>query len=342
MGIFVRDATTWQDASVTGSTTLRPHVHNGVAFQPCREVWIHNGAGWESAYQFDITAPTASRPTTTKLANGATMQVNYGAITDSGAGVTSVTLERYHVVRGLASSTTTQTTIYSGAATASVAGGTFVDSIANGIRKNPTDGDDYQIFYRMRMVDAAGNLGYTSWSVATITKPLGSFAIAAIDTATWKTSGTAGWRSDTDDVVSGYFDTSYSLQTGYWFYGSQVGSICAGYAPNSATILMIRQESPNSGAGATPNRIAPHNHTTRPTTPTFDSGLIDAGPTLASGGTLVTHPLPATWMSSIGSGGIEGVAATNSGSTGTDTNGYRRLMGRGSNAYSGLFTLTFT
>jgi hypothetical protein len=343
VGIYVRDATTWQDAAVTGSATLRPHVHNGTAFQPCREVWVRDANDWRVAYQYDTTAPTAATPTVTKLANGATMSVTYGTVTDTESGITSVTLERYHTVGATASSTTTQTTIYSGAATATVAGATFTDSIATSIRKNPTDRSDYFVYYRLRVLDAAGNLAYTAWSTGTATKPLGDFSIGAIDSATWKTSGTPGWRSDTDDVVSGYFDTSYSLQTGYWFYGSQVSSICAGYAPNSGTILMIRQNSPNSGAGSTPNRIAPHGYGTRPTTPTYDTGNVDlTGPTLASGGSLVTYSMPAAWMALMQSGAMDGVAAVNSGATGTDTNGYRRLMGRSSNVYTGLLTLTFT
>lgn len=333
MPILVHNGTDWQVASQPGG--LRPYVHNGSGWQPVSSVYAHDGATWRLVYQFDATPPTSAAPTATRVSAGTTMTVSYSSITDSDTGVVSAVLQRRYIYDGITypnAEGEDRHTIYSGAATPTVAGGSFTDTIDASIRKDPINNRDYTVSYRLKMVDAAQNIGYTDWSTGVQTKPLGTFTINATQTSTWETAGTPGWRTDTDDVVSGFFDSTYATQTGYWFYGPAVQSLCVGYTPASATIFMQRKGS-NGVSGS--NNIAPHVYATRPTTPAVLSAYEDNGPSLTGSDASATYSLPAGWLSLMGDGTMFGVAAVDSG-------GYRRLYGLSSKNTSGSLTIVFT
>lgn len=330
MAIYVYDGTTWQLVD-------RPHVYDGTAWQPVTEAYVYDGTAWRLAYQYDVTAPASSTPTATRVSAGTTMTVGYSSATDSESGVVSVVLMRRYSYNGVfypSSSGEDRHTVYSGAAVSSVAGGTYADSIASSIRKNPTTNKDYTVQYRLRMTDAAGNVAYTSWSTGVQTKPLGTFTVNATQTSTWETGGTASWRTDTDDVASGFLDP-WGTMTGYWFYGSTLQNLCVGYTPNSATIYMER--SGNSGTSGN-NNISPHTYATRPASgapTTYMTTNEDTGPNLTGTDASVTYTLPSAWRTLMGAGTMYGVAAVDSG-------GYRRLKGLGQIANSGQLSIGFT
>lgn len=333
MAIYVHDGTAWQAASEPGG--LRPYVHNGTAWQPVTEVYVHNGTGWQLSYQYDATAPTASAPTATRVSAGTTMTVSYSSITDSESGIVYAAIERYYNEETVGnSSAAVRTTLYNNSASpvASISGGNYSDSIANSIRKNDVDNHTFTVYYRIVATDAAGNTRTTSWSTGVPTKPKGTFAAAATQTSTWETAGTAAWRTDTQNVISGYYDSTYATQTGYWFYGNAVQAMCDGYAPNSGTIYMQRDGADGLSGS---NNIAPHGHTTRPTTASYLSAYEDVGPTLSGSDAAVFYSLPASWLTLFGNGTAHGVAAVDSGS-------YRSLKGINKNAYSGALTFVFT
>lgn len=183
--------------------------------------------------------------------------------------------------------------------------------------------------YRLTAVDAYQNYSVGP-PVAAQSKPLGTFYIAANSTWTWKSAGTPGWRSDTDDVISGYFDAANGNQNGYWFYGNQIANVCKGFRPNSASILMIRQGTQGSSGY---NFIGVHNHASRPSTPTIGA-LYDDGPILTGADAMVDHSLPLAFREGMRDGTFRGFVTLDSGS-------YRRLKGVNSNQYSGLLTLYF-
>jgi hypothetical protein len=336
MPIYVHNGTDWQVASQPGG--LRPYVHNGTAWQPVTEVYVHNGTDWQLSYQYDATAPTASTPTASRVSTGSTMTVNYGTITDSESGITSVKLYRRYLYNGSYDSTngTLRTTIYSGAATASVSAGSYADSISTAIRKNPTDNKDYTVYYRLEMTDAAGNVGYTPWSTGVPTKPYGTFAVNPTASKVWSVDNSA-WVS-TSLVISGYWDASLGYQNGYLFYGAQFPNTCVGYSPDDIQMFFFRNGSYGYSGN---NYYCAHAHQSQPTTPTAMTAYMDAGPNLTGSGASAWFTVPSGWYDEIAAGTILGFA-TRGGQAykNTSTNYYRQLVAITS--YTGACQFTFT
>lgn len=339
MAIYIHNGTGWQVASEPGG--LRPYVHNGTGWQPVTEVYIHDGTGWKLSYQYDATAPTSSTPTATRVAAGTTMTVNYGTITDTESGITSVKLYRRYFYNGSYDSTTgtLRTTIYSGPAVASVAAGSYADSISTAVRKNPTDNKDYTMYYRLELTDAAGNVGYTSWSTGVPTKPYGTFSINPSTSVVYSVDN-GNWYYTNNILISGYFDTGNGYQNGYLFYGAQFPNTCVGYSPDSASIYFIR----NGAFGTSGNNyFCAHAHETQPGgAPTPMTSYMTTGPNLTGSNAAATWTIPSTWYDEMASGTILGFA-TRGGSANkvTDSSSYRQLQAITSSG-TGDVTLVFS
>lgn len=331
MALYIHNGSGWQE--LTG--TDQPYIHNGSGWQGVKEAYIHDGTTWRLSYQYDSTAPTSTgAPVANRSTNGTIIPVGVGAVSDTESGVTNVVLQRKYVLNGIeypSAAGEDRITIYNGAPVSTVAGGTYNDAIANDIRKSPASNSNRTVYYRLRMTDSAGNIGYTAWGPGVPTRPLGTFTINATQSSTWETAGTASWRTDTDDVVSGRFDSSYEMQSGYWFYGTAVQTLAVGYTPNSATIYMQRSGTAGSSGN---NRIGVHDYATRPAAPNLTYYVTDTGPSLTASAA-VEYPLPAGFLDYIGGGYFYGIGTL-------DSPGYRRLTGLSANGQSGQLKITYT
>lgn len=263
----------------------------------------------------DTTGPSVPVPTATWSQGLPGFVVSWTSITDSQSAVASASIEVSYDSGGSSS------TLVSNASTS---GSSYNHTLADGYRGTT-------IQYRVRATDSLGNVSVSSWRVVTA-KPKGTFYVSAVSTATWETAGTPSWRTDTDDVISGYADATYATQSGYWFYGNTgVSNVCKGYAPDSGTIYMKRKGS-NGYTGY--NNIALHSHGTRPTTASYDNTTEDQGPYISGSDADATYTLPSSWLTKFGNGTAKGVVAVDSGS-------YRRLYGVSTNIASGKLTLVF-
>lgn len=262
----------------------------------------------------DLVGPVVATPTAVWSDAIPGFTVTWTTVTDALSSVSSVVIEvSYDNGSSVGQEITVGTT-----------GASTNHSVASGKRGGP-------VWYRVRAIDAQNNTSYSSW-VAKTAKPLGTFYVTAYQTWTWETAGTAAWRTDTDDVVSGRLDASYETQTGFWFYNTGVADTCKGYSPNSGTLLVQRQGSSGiSGAIS----IGTHASTTRPASvPTVSN--IATGPTLSGVlNQIAYHTLTGPQLTALGNGTASGFAST-------DPGGYRRLAGVATTGYSGLLTLTFT
>lgn len=192
-----------------------------------------------------------------------------------------------------------------------------------------------RVEYRLTAIDNVGNTTVGGVSASYYSKPLGTFFVAPIESATFKTAGTDAWRGDTDDVISGYLDATYDRQYGSWFYGATaISDVCKGFSADEIKIIMVRDGSSGS-SGA--NAIQQHSNATKPSGSTFLTlvGSSDAGPTLTGPDALANYVLPSSWYANFASGASKGIATV------TDPATYRRLQGRTDNGYSGILTLTF-
>lgn len=336
MPIFIHNGTGWQVASQPGG--LRPKVHDGTAWQPATEVYAHDGTGWKLVYQYDATAPTGGTVTVTKNSNGAIMDVAWTTVTDTESGITSVVLERKtQISGGVESASSDRYTIYSGTAVSSVAGNSYSDSIDTGIRKDPATNKDWFVFYRLRMTDFAGNTSYSPW-VQQTTKPLGTFIIDPTASKT-RAVDNGAWNSTTL-VISGWYDSTGGYQNGYFFYGSAISTVCAGYAPNSGTLRLVRNGAYGSSGQ---NYIMVHAHTSQPAgAPTPNTAYFDAGPNLTGSGASANHPLPSGWMALMQSGVMAGVLTTGSREYKVELSGSYRQLVPITSSNNGRLTLVFS
>jgi hypothetical protein len=200
--------------------------------------------------------------------------------------------------------------------------------------------------YRLVTTDQYGNVTNGAASTSKYAKPKGTFNITAAATATYETAGTASWRGDTDDVISGYADGTYAMQTGCWFYGTSINDTCKGYAPDSATLLFARSGSQGYSGnvwfqGIT-NTASPGG-TTAPTT----VGSSDTGPNMVGADDVVQHPLPAGMRTNMGNNTLKGFAIIHTDVPGAHAHAgsqtcYRRLKGLSSNSLTGLIAVTYT
>lgn len=184
---------------------------------------------------------------------------------------------------------------------------------------------------RIQTIDAYGNSTIGTEATPLYSRPKGTFTIAAASSATWKTVVTAGYRSDTDDLISdsAAADPTWGDGTGFWFYGTAVADTVRGYAPDLMQIFMLRQGS--QGTSGT-NAIGPHSNANSSTHAV--SGVTDTGPNLTGTSASTWYTLPSGWYASFGSNAYKGVGTTYSGSR-------RRLAGVASNAYSGALYIVF-
>ena len=184
--------------------------------------------------------------------------------------------------------------------------------------------------FRLYSVDIYGN-ATTGSTVQFQTAPQGTFYAFPSESATYETAGTPTWRSDTDDVISGFFDGTYGTQAGAWFYGTAFADICKGHTPDTVRLFMIR----NGSDGSTGNNVIQmHTNTSKPGGDVSLTGASDNGPLLAGSNASADHVLPGGWYTAIGNGTARGISTRDPGS-------YRRLQGRAKNAYSGLVTIIF-
>jgi hypothetical protein len=314
--------TTYQWTAAVHSTSYTARVRTRDAFGQTSE--------WLPAYATgvnDTTPPGCPTPSIAWNQSIPGFTITYGAFTDLQGGTFGLEIS---YDRGV-SVATTVTTLTAG-------GGTYNHTITSDRRGT-------QVSYRTWAYDGYNNFGASTWITVTA-KPLGTFYVLASQTRTWKTAGTDAWRTDTQDVISGYYDTVNGIQYGFWLYGNDVFNTCKGYTPDSGTILMIRKESLGFSGS---NGIALHTLQSA----TGDgyasilngAGDFDSGPSMVGADVSVSHPLTATFRTKLGNGTAKGVCAR------WDPNGwnpqdvepwtYRRLRGIDTNIYSGLLTLVF-
>lgn len=262
----------------------------------------------------DTAGPTVPTPTLAWNQTVPGFTITYAATSDALSGVATVMLQ----------------VLYAGGSWTDV--GAVTATAGSTTHACPTARRGETVQYRLRATDNVGN-ATTGTAASIVARPLGTFYVAAADTATWETAAPASWRTDTNGVISGFFDGTYSTQTGAWFYGAGIANACKGYGPDSATILMIRNGS--SGSSGI-NKIRPHANSSQPASTTALTlvGTEDNGPTLVGADDSASHPLPASYLTLMGAGTMLGMAAVDSG-------GYRSLVGIDLNIYSGLLTLVF-
>lgn len=331
MPFYVRDNTGgWRVASQSGG--VRPKVHNGTAWQDVATAWVHDGTGWRLVYQYDNTGPTVSSLSVTKLSAGSSIRVNHGPITDTESGISSVTLERYYQKAG-SSAQATETV-----ATITNFTSTYTDiAVANDRRMSPTDNLAWQVFFRIRATDVAGNVTLTPWTTGAYTKPLGTFVVSPTSVNTYSLSKSK-WIGGSPYVISGWYDTTFGYQNGYFFYGATLGNRSLGYDPDSASIYLKRYQSYGYSGN---NYIAPHPHATQPTVPTPDTGNIVTGPNLTGSGVAATYPFSSTWLGLIGDGTMLGVATRGGQAGEAQSSIYYRVLDSITATNNGDITLVF-
>lgn len=280
----------------------------------------------------DTTPPGCPTPTAVWTQGIPGFTVSYGAFTDLQSGPTP------ELQISFDSGITVATSV-----SATPGGGSYNHTITSDRRGTV-------IAYRTRAVDDLGNVGTSPWVLVTA-KPLGTFTILASQTATWKTAGTDAWRTDTQDVISGYYDSVNGIQYGFWMYGNDVTNTCKGYKPDSGTILLIRKGSQGFSGSVGLNL---HTLTAAGSTSTSGNGYagllqgasdFDPGPSMVGADVSVSYSLNSTFLTKLGNGTAKGISAR------YDPNGwnpqdvepwtYRRLRGIDTNVYSGLLTLVF-
>jgi hypothetical protein len=188
--------------------------------------------------------------------------------------------------------------------------------------------------YRIYARDIYGNESYSAVAYR-YAKRKGVFNCLPAQSATWGsgTSGT-GWRTDTDDVISGYIDGAWGTQNGAWFYGTGISDYCLGYAPDQVRIFVWRNGSLGVSGNNNIQRIADDVKPSGATNVTL-VGSSDAGPSLVGSDASAWYTLPGSWLASFADGSAKGIGTVNSG-------GYRRLRGiSNSGAYSGVLEMTF-
>ena len=127
-------------------------------------------------------------------------------------------------------------------------------------------------------------------------------------------------------------------ERGAWFYGNGIAAVAKGFAPDSATILMIRQGA--SGVSGTVtyqghgNTASPGGTSTTQVTYVGSSQVTAAS--LTGTDSSITETLPAGMLTNIGNGTLKGFGLMVGGGT------PKVLMGTNENVFSGLITLVYS
>jgi len=212
-----------------------------------------NGSGTGST---KAIAPVVPQPSVS--INGTTVTVSWGAITDAHSGVASATLHE----------------LFFGSSSGFVSGSSYVipsnkwsgsstTFTTPSNRRATPGGESWLVVYYIVATDNVGKSGQGPGSVTRWTKPLGTFYVKAKGWGTWGSS--SGWRNDPQSLVSvlsGWLNTTYGYQYGYWFYGSSVSDVTKGFIPDSATFRTLRGTA--DGCSGAVVAFATHNYASPP------------------------------------------------------------------------------
>lgn len=262
----------------------------------------------------DTTGPTV--PTPTASWSGTGMQVTWTAATDATSAVASLAIEVNYNGTG-----------WVGAGYSQANGNAGTTNIAT-----PDANRGHTVQFRLVVTDTYGNSTTGSASTIAYTKPKGTFYLLASSSDTYHAGSGAGWYGSGGTTYHGSGDPGSGVQTGCWFYGTQIADTCKGFAPDSGTIYMKRKGS----AGSTGyNHIQPHSHASKPGgAPTLVS-VEDSGPYLSGSDASASYGLPAAHLTAMGSGTAVGMATVDSGS-------WRGLYKLTDNSDEGKLTLVFS
>lgn len=271
----------------------------------------------------DTTGPTVPTPSPVWNDGIAGFVISYGAFSDSQSAVHDRTL--YRSFDGVNWTSIAYSSYVGGTITA---GGGSVNDVFGTSNRGVT------VYYYMRGVDTYGN-ATNSPTVTVTSKPYGTFNVGCSETKTWKTAGTPAWRTDTQAVISGYFDAANSTQHGFWFYGNDVSNTCKGYTPDTLRIFYQREGSLGVSGNvylvAHPLTTSSGNsYSTLGGLGDIDTGLSVVGSDVSGWYTITNSGI----KSFLGSGTGKGIASI-------DPGGPRRLRGINTQAYSGALELTF-
>ena len=156
----------------------------------------------------------------------------------------------------------------------------------------------------------------------------GSLQISPVETRSYRSSFSVGWKFEDDDVYQGQYG-GYGLHTGCAFYGTKPRSL-AGATVEGASVRMRADQIGAYPPTATTMWLM--TNSVRPGgAPTLTSST--AGPALAMGATQSAWPVPVAWAQAIVDGTAGGLAFYDA-----DGNPYVRYAGR--SKWSPAFTLT--
>lgn len=186
--------------------------------------------------------------------------------------------------------------------------------------------------FRTVVTDIYGNSTTGSWNTNKTAKPYGTFFLAANTSNSYHDAGGAAWYGGASTYHgSGDSGNGDGVQTGCWFYGTQIADTCKGYAPDSTTLYVKRK----GAAGSTGyNNIQPTSNATQPGGAPTLVGTEDQGPYLSGSDAEANYSLPSSYLTLMGAGTMVGMATTNSGS-------WRGLYKLSDNAFMGLLTVVF-
>jgi len=267
MPTYVHDGSMWQE--LTG--TDRPSVHAGGSFQGVDEIYVHNGVGWQQAYQFDNTGPSIADFTVVgNDSNQMTINWSGGAfVTDASSGVASVQIQyQYTPFGGSGEGWNAWQNWTGGEWTASSGSYGFTVSTA----KRATQGAGapgfyviqnlYYVDFRVIATDNAGNVTTKTMANGQLTRPYGTFLLVPpYDSANGRTYGDSYSLTQNPDTFvglgqpsirsgNGTLVGSQDWDYGCWFYGNEVETYhlyrdAAGnrYKADSGTLYIQRYQS---------------------------------------------------------------------------------------------------
>lgn len=274
----------------------------------------------------DTTPPGCPTPTASWNQGLPGFTVSYGAFTDLQGGSSQLEISFDNGVT-VASSLS-----------ATAGGGSYNHTIDDSRRGTV-------IYYRTKATDSLGNVGTSPW-VAVTAKPKGTFTVRASQTATWKTAGTDAWRTDTQDVICGFYDYVNAIQYGFWMYGNDIANTCKGYAPDSAKLFLIR-----IGREGLSGPITVHLHTSTSATgdgyaSILPNDYITVSPEMSGTDWSLDYTLPAGFLTKLGNGTAKGLGTRPNPDSKwapeeVDPWTYRRLRGLNIDNNTGRLTLVF-
>lgn len=230
MPTYIHDGSGWTEISGTD----RPYVHAGGSFQGVNQIFVHNGAGWQQAYQYDNTGPTVADWTV--VGNDSNqMSINWTGgpfVTDAASGVASVQVQyQYTPWGGSGEGWQAWQNWTAGQWAASSGSYGFTVSTA----KRPTQTafpftiqNRYYVDFRVIATDNAGNVTTKTMANGQLTRPYGTFYIVP--------QGAGATAADSYQVGVGFYGlTSHGVRSGdgtgvgglnwsygCWFYGNEV------------------------------------------------------------------------------------------------------------------------